>query len=422
MGEFSSRVLGQSANRVNRAAAALLLAVLCYMSVLLAMEAAVETRVVLLRYWMLITTAVFAVLPPHALLPDPYVAVLQRVNLSPTRLLRHQLGRWLPVVGAALIPGILLALVDIQTPTEALGTKLIHLAEGSLVVVGAGIYAFERYATLGPRSQAWQEGRLGGGYRRMKKHASASGLLAVPDGLVPAVMATPRIFGVAIIAIVAGAYLGLVHPVAVILPGALLFARAFQRLWQHRPAYDHAFYATSAFYREIFQSEGSARVADREPIPYDAVYWVPRWLKPAVWASLRQMDRRLPLGRFVIVGHVLLWFLFFQDAAMNAISTYLVLFLLAKNAAVYVLTRRGLAPQAFHLTIQAPLRWVATRFFVNLRWTLSVLLSLLLVAFFDGTFSYLDALAWTALDVLIAFVCAALVTYGTEFQYRTRYA
>jgi len=409
-------------NRVNQAAAVLLLGVLCYMSVLLAMGAALETRIVLLRYWMLLAAAVFAVIPPHVLLPDPHVAQLQRLNRSPRGLLRHQLQRWLPIVGAAMVPGVLLALVDPAAPLADLGPKLTHLAAGVLVVGGTGIYAFERYATLGPRSQAWQEGRAGGTYRTMKQHASASGLLAVPDGLVPAVLATPRIFGLGIAMIIAAAYLSALNPLAVLLPGVLLCARAAQRLARHVPRYDRAFYATSAFYSEIFRSAGSARVADREPIPYDAVYWVPHAFRPAVWASLRQMDRRLPLGRFIIVGHVLLWVLFFQEAALDAIATYLVLFFLAKNGAVYVLTRAGMAPPAFHLSLQSPTRWIATRFFVNLRWTLSVLLSLLLVAFFDGSFSYLDALWWTALDVFFAFISALLITYGAEFTYRSRFA
>lgn len=400
----------------------LLLGVLCYMSVLLAMAAALETRIVLLRYWMLLAAAVFSVIPPHVLLPDPHVAQLQRLNRSPGGLLRHQLQRWLPIVGAALVPGVLLALVDTGAPLTALGPKLTHLAAGALIVGGTGLYAFERYATLGPRSQAWQEGKAGGTYRTMKQHASASGLLAVPDGLVPAVLATPRIFGLGIAMIIAAAYLSALHPLAVLLPGVLLCARAAQRLASHVPRYDRAFYATSAFYSEIFRSAGGTRVADREPIPYDAVYWVPHALRPAVWAGLRQMDRRLPLGRFIIVGHVLLWVLFFQDAAMDAIATYLVLFFLAKNAAVFVLTRRGMAPPAFHLTLQSPARWIITRFFVNLRWTLSVLISLILVAFFDSAFGYTDALLWTAFDVLLAMISALLVTYGAEFQYRTRFA
>jgi len=44
------------------------------------------------------------------------------------------------------------------------------------------------------------------------------------------------------------------------------------------------------------------------------------------------------------------------------------------------------------------------------------------VAFFDSTFGYTDALLWTALDVLLAMISALLVTYGAEFQYRTRFA
>ena len=123
-------------------------------------------------------------------------------------------------------------------------------------------------------------------------------------------------------------------------PGLLLLAWSAETLRRLLPAYDRAFYATNAFYSEIFRRAGGVRVADREPIPYRAVYWAPRRWKPSVWASLLQLDRKLPLGRFIALGHVALWLLFFRDAAPDTIAVYLVLFIAAKNGASYLLVTR----------------------------------------------------------------------------------
>lgn len=419
---FSSPVISRG-SRVNRLAGLLLLGVVAYVAVLLAAGAEIATRVLFMRYWMIGAAAFFAMAPPHVLLPDPNVPLLQRLNRPPRGLLAYQLGRWMPIVVAFLLPGALLALYDPGAWGSDLALKSLRLAEGICLVLGAGLYSFERYATIGPRSQEWQEGTRGKRYRAMKEHASASGLFAVPDGMVPAMMATTRVFLVAIFVILVSAIIGgfVGHGWALV-PAVLLLVWSGLKVRRRLPAYDRAFYATNAFYSEIFRSAGGVRVSDREPIPYDAVYWTPHRLRPAVWASLRQLDRQLPLGRFMLIGHVVLWILFFQGAALGAIGAYLLLFLTVKNAAIYLLVREELAPPAFQLTRQAPLGWIGTRFFVNLRWTLSVLLSLLLVAFFDSDFSALEALLWTGVDVLVALLLAAVITYGAEFQARKRFA
>ena len=114
--------------------------------------------------------------------------------------------------------------------------------------------------------------------------------------------------------------------------------------------------------------------------------------------------------------------LFFQDAAADVVAVYLVLFMAAKNGASYLLVTRPFAPFPFRALRQRPADWVATRFFVNLRWTLPLLLSLLLVAALDPALTTAEALGWTALDGAFALLTALIFTYGTEFQDRKRFA
>ena len=188
-----------------------------------------------------------------------------------------------------------------------------------------------------------------------------------------------------------------------------------------RRTFDRAYYSTNAFYGEVLGG-GPGGVAVREPVALETLYWVPTRWRPATWASLRQLDRMLPLGRFVLIGHVLFWALAFQNVSGPLIHSYLLLMVLAQNGACLLLSQRVAAPPAFQITMQAPLDWAITRFFVNLRWALPLALSLSLVALFDADLLWADVLLWTGLDLLVAGLLAAGVTYRTEGVVRRRYA
>ena len=423
MSQTSKRFrLQQGGGAVRRAAYALLFVALGYVCVLMASEAPIETRIVLLRYWTLLAAGVYAVAVPHVLLPDVAVPLLQRLNRSPRALLRHQLRAWAGVVIAFAMPGLVLAFYDPGRFGEDLAIKALHLAANLCVVLGVGVYSFGRYVNIGPASQAWQEGKKGRRYRTLKEH-STGGIFAVPDGLVPAITATTRVFGVGLLVLAASAFMGLgLTPALAWGPGVLLLGWAVGMLWRLQPGYDRAFYATNAFYSEIFRRTGGVHVTDREPIPYRAVYWAPRRWKPSVWASLLQLDRKLPLGRFLVPWGIGLALLFYEDAAADVLAVYMVLFMVAKNGASYLLVTRPFAPFPFRAARLRPIDWVATRFFVNLRWTLPFFLSLLIIAALDPALTLAGALRWTGLDLAFALVTAFIFTYGTEFQDRKRFA
>ena len=397
----------------------LLFSLLTYVSLLLAGGSAVEERIVLLRYWMLFSTAVFAVSVPHVLLPDPDASFLQLLNPPPSSLLRRQLQRWGRWVGALAVPCAVLAFYDPSGLSQRLGVKGLLLLESLFVVVGAGLYSFALYLTLGRRSQAWQEGKKGGWYRTLKGNSPAG--FAVPDGLVPALLVTQRVFATGALFLAAGAYAARVLPWAGWLPGFLLFAGAAFKLYRLRKSYDRHFYSTNAFYSELFQ-QGGVRTSERSPVPYESVYWAPHRWRPHVWAGLRQLDRRMPLGRFLTLGFLLLWILFFQEAASSVIIAYLLLLCTAKNGASYLLTTKPLASLPLHLGLQPPTGWSVTRFLVNLRWTPLLGIALGVAAIFDGDIDLSDVLFWIGIDIAIAGAAAGLITYLAEGSYSKRYA
>jgi hypothetical protein len=205
------------------------------------------------------------------------------------------------------------------------------------------------------------------------------------------------------------------------LPGAALLSYAAVRLGRLRGVFDRHFYHTNAFYREVLGGDGLGAL-DREPVAYETLYWVPTRWRPAVWASLLQFDRRLPLGRYVALGHALVWVLVWQGAPWAAVTSVLLLLVAGQNAAAYVLTTPDAAPRAFQLTLRPVLHWTLVRFFVNLRWALPLALSLAVVAWASTRLALADVLAWTALDVAVALATAYGVTRAAEGAYRRRLA
>jgi hypothetical protein len=394
--------------------------VLCYASILLTDGADSHDRIILLRFWGMFAGGIFAVAVPHLLLPDSNLHILQLMNARPEVLLWHQLTIWMPVVAVFAVPTLLLAFYAPEEPGQGLAVKAPHALAQLFLILGIGLYSFERYATIGQTSQEWQEGTRGQAWKAASEHGPVGLSFGMPPGLIPAVTASGRIFGVAVLFVIAGALMRpLTGDAFVWLPGLVLLAWSGYRIGRRKSLFDRHFYCTNAFYREIFRSAGRGSVSDSRPLPYESLYWVPARWQPHVWASLRQLDRRLPLGRFIAAGHVLLWFLVYQDATPTVLTAYLLIFSAGKNGVVGLLATRPFAPPSFQLRQQSAPDWMISRFFVNLRWTFPWGVSLLLVAFFDTSFTYRAALGWTGLDILLALVTAAAVTWRVEGRFRS---
>ena len=398
-----------------------LLLALGYVCAVSVTGADLEGRIRGMRYWTLLAMAVYAIAAPHVLLPDRHLRLMQRVNKPPIGLLRHQLAQWQPVIWVFVLPAFVLAFWDPGSFSQHVAAKAEMLFSTASILFGVATYSFVRYVRIGPLSQSWQEGSKGDWYRTIKENSP--GGFAVPEGMVPAMLATQRVYGMGLITLVTSAYLGQsIHPLLAFAPGLSLLVWTIFLLKSGADQHDRAYYATNAFYSEIFRSTGGVRTSIRESLPFKAVYWSPARFKPHLWASLSQFDRVLPLGRLMAAAHALLWVLFYIDASTTTVAAYLLLLISAKNAASHVLTRPALTPLPFHLSRQSPAGWIMTRFLVNLRWTFPLLMSLLLVAAFDPTLSYPEALGWTVLDTVMGLATATLFTLQSEYRYRRHLA
>lgn len=407
---------------VNRALYLLLLLALGYISFVIADHADEETRKKLIAYCSLFAVAIFSTSLPNALVPDRFLAVNQLMNTAPRQLLAIQLRRWLPIVAGLLLPPLIVGFFDPGNWTGQITDKFAHTIASLLTISGMGLYSFMHYYKIGPRSQSWQEGTSGNTWDRIVAY-NPTLEPGLPRGLLPALFATSHVFIMGALTTIAALKIDeLFGPLFMQAPAILLLAWTF---WSNRKAqnvFDRYYYHTNAFYDEMFR-RGSIRVSDREPVSYAAVYWVPSTWRAHTWASLVQLDRVFPVGRFMTIMLVVYWIVTLQNPPGTLISTiYLLIVIVAKNLTIYTLTQRRLAPDLIEATFQSKAGWSMTRFFVNLRWTAPLCVALCLVAWLSENFSYTEALGWTALDVALSFVFAWAITYATFNFQRPRLA
>lgn len=391
-----------------------------YTVILLAGDATLEQRIVTARFWGFILAGFFAFIIPHLLFPDKRLDWIQMLNLEPTVLMRHQARRLFPLFIILYVTYALLAFYDPGNWTTNLAYKASQFAQGIIIVSAVAAYAFYRFVIIGQLSQEWHEGKRG--VKLLKSLEVTGQASSVPPGMIPSLTATSMIAATGMLLVVLTAYLNVFGmPALSLLPGLLLLGYAGYQLWTLRVIYDKYFYRGNAFYDELFRNPKAYNQEAREPIAYDAVYWVPYSWRHAVWSCLRQLDRRLPMGRIMLLFIVFLWFLFWIDVSFNLISAWLVIIITAKNVASYILTTPQFAPLPFQLTIQGPFGWVLTRFFVNVRWTPAIILSLGVVAIFRSDIGFRLPLYWAAFDLIFSILTAIIITRLHEYQFKKRY-
>jgi hypothetical protein len=239
-------------------------------------------------------------------------------------------------------------------------------------------------------------------------------------GLVPALFATVRCFGVGIVVVLAGATLYGALPVLAWLPGAAFLAWSGVRLLRHRDAFDRHYYHTNAFYDEVLGG-GSVGPSTREPVEIGSLYWIPTRFRPAAWMSLRQLDRRLPLGRLVALGHVVFWILLAQDAASAAVTSTLLLIVGLQNGVIGLLAGERMSAPTLQLTLHSPLHWWAARTLANLRWMAPLLASLALVATVSNALPWSSLALWGGVNLVAALLAAGLATIAVEGRTRRQF-
>jgi len=378
-------------------------------------------RLIYIRYLNFVITGFFAFIIPHVFFPDSNRYLLQTFNLSGADQLRYFLKKVFPVITLISTGIVMIAFADEAGFSSHWPEKALSAIIGILFVWGMALVSLFHYAEIGKRSQDWQEGNKGEKFIETLKQVGAAP--SVPAGSLPSLLTTTLLAIFGMMFIVGGAYVSAVTGLLWLemLPGVILVGYATARFLRISGIFDSFFYRTNAFYQELFLNPKAFKDG-REPLKVNALYWVPSPLKTATWFSLLQLDRKLPLGRIMIVAHLILWTLFYSQPGMAVIHAWLLLMILGKSMILYLLISKPFAPVLFQYRLLPPIGWIGVRFFVNFRWIPLMGLSLWIVSWFSEAVSLSFIGNWMLIDGGISLVTAIFFTLLHEYRFKSAYA
>ena len=368
-----------------------------------------EGRGTLVRYLGILISAALGIGVPHLLYPDPAVGRLQLANPGPGRLLRRQVERVAPVLAVLSLPALAIGLGG----TYAVGAGWAVALEGVVAVWAVGLYALGRSAPLGLRIRAWGRGEESGRRRVLTWAATGARAPEADAFTAPSILATAEVFlvgsALAVLGQVVGAGWGLAGPAAVLGLSGLVLGRGVG-------AYDRAFWTTNGVLTDAFRTTATGD-GERGAVGYDAVYWAPSRLRPAVWAGLVSLDRRLPLGRLALGGLALVAAVAFAGVPDGVFGAAVVLWTVGVNAAVALTARPALVPPALAYRLHGGAGWAAARVLMNVRWLPLLVAVLALLAWLTGVKAG-DIATWSVVYVVVAVVSAVAVTVIERFAFR----
>lgn len=416
-----SRVLTKRASFQDTFTFLLLGILIISMCAIFSAQADISERIVLIRYWHFITVGIFAFILPHLLYPLPRIQWLQQLNPSPKILRNLHLRSLSPLIVLFALSYATLIFFDTQHASADFTAKVSLFAESLLFLISIAVYSLFRYSIIGSNSQEWSEGTKGKGFLSSMQMVGQSS--ATPAGMYPTFGATIAIAGGGMMLVVIHAYFSAQFSAlaASTIYGALLLF-SLKRFSGISSAFDRFLYHTSAFYDELFRNPSGYKQGDREPIKVESIYWSPKSFRPSVWSIITQLDRRLPFGRIMILLILFVWILLYSGYSGSILNAVLILVIFIKNATIFISITERIAPLPFNLTMQGVSSWIATRFFVNVRWLAPFYLGLMTAALFSSQISYQDVHFWALIDIATAMGAAIITTLLHEGNYKKKYA
>lgn len=377
--------------------------------------------VVVSRFMMMVYAGVLAFATPWAMFPQVSVYLYQSLNPQPSTLVRLLFRRLRVVYLPAIAMMLAIPMWGAMQSDGQAAFVLILAVENLTGVIGLTLYASYRYLRVGPVSQLWQEGKLG---KNMLKSLEESGKsTGVPAGSIPTITTTVVVAAFGMLAVVLGAWLQGISGIPLNAAGALLlgFAGLFGWMKSSRTA-DVTFFHAHAFYQELFRNPGGSADGGRDPLPHAALYWVPRNIRTLVWTMLRQMDRKVPVGRLVITGIVVYWMLLYsgvQDTLIVILSP--VIILAAKNALMLRMGQAVFTPVRFQQQLGTTTQWLLARLFAGLRWSFPMAAGLGLAAWLSPIVNSHMLFFWISADLILVIGTAAymnrILTHRLRYQF-----
>lgn len=330
-------------------------------------------------------SALVAFITPYLLFPDPYSTIMQLGNAGPKALIRHLFRRSAVLWSGSVIFIVAICFGDIVYPFFDLSTKIIYFLNGTLFFSGLLIYSICRYTRSGKNSQFWKESQRG---RDLRASMGEYFKYPIDPGAIPSFINTVAIGAAGMISVSVGAaFYGSFGIYFELIPALFLMLLGLTSLSKLSGDLVTNYYASSAFFNEFFGETIAGKEAESK-IEAEQLWWVPSAIKSHVWAMLVQLDRKLPAGRILFAGHILIWLLSYQNPGDELMISAWTLFTLFHHAIIFVSLSDQYSPLWFQRWIGSSAQWVLVRMWIQFRWILILAVSMLFNSWIFGHVSY----------------------------------
>lgn len=367
-------------------------------------ESALENRLVTTRYLLLILVAMTAFSTPYLLFPDRNSTMLQLGNISSDRLLLYLIKRILKLIWPIYLLLIVLMFGDVLTFDQYLVSKVSGFLSAILLFTGLLLISIVRYVKSGLDSQFWKESEKG---RDLRKKMADYFKYPIDPGSIPSLINTVLIAIAGSVAVVITAIIGQsMNELGVVLFSFIFFGGSVGFVYKNTGLLLKNYYASNAFFLEFFGSNLKGEdVTSKHEVRQ--LWWVPSQLKTHVWQFLVQLDRKIPAGRVVFAGHLLIWFLAYQKPDPEFITVVWILFALLHHLFIVLTFQAEMSPGWLHRWLASKWVWLISRFWMQMRWLIPLLLSMNLQLFVFGTPGYEIQFLTVSLYILFSMVISA---------------
>lgn len=336
-------------------------------------ESSFDERIITTRYLLLILAAMTAFSTPYLLFPDRNSTLLQLGNVSSERLMKYLVKRIMKLIWPVYLLIAVMMVGDIHTFSQFLVLKAVNLFTAYLILTGLILISITRYVKSGPDSQFWKESERG---RDIRMKMADYFKYPIDPGSIPSLINTIWVttLGFAIIVITAMVEQS-IGGIGVFILSAVFFAVSVVYTQKNSGSILKNFYASNAFFLEFFGSnlKGEDLTSKHE---VGHLWWVPPQLKVHVWQFLVQIDRKIPAGRVVFTGHLLIWFIAYQRPDPGFIAVVWVIFALLHHLFTVLTFEVEMSPGWLHRWLASRWVWLGSRFWMQLRWIVPLVLSM----------------------------------------------
>jgi hypothetical protein len=374
---------------------------------------------IVVRFFYFLQVALVAFATSWTLFPQTAMWLTQSLNPDRKAMATVLLGRvsMIAVFTLTFLSAVIIAVSDI-----GIFQQLSVFFDVLIFAVGITIFGTSRFMTIGSNSQLWQEGSRGKALIDYLKEANSAGA-GVPAGAVPTILATSLVALVGMFSIVIQAWVqgasGLLIPgiagLLLMVPGLITWKRVLRAL-------DAEFYHSHGFYNELFRNPGGRADGGREPVPFESLYWVPASLKPASWLTFRQLDRKFPMGRLLVLVFIVYWGLI--KANVLDVQSMILLpgaIIVLKNLILFAIDRVPYSSLWYRREMGSERIWMGVHLVTGLRWLIPTQFFLGLTVWFVNELSNDTLVYWILFDLVVILLIAIIRAFSTSKKYASNY-